>query len=32
MAADPFDITFEGRESITYTPVADAAEIADVSG
>ena len=21
MAADPFDVTFEGRESITYTPV-----------
>ena len=30
-AADPFDITFEGRESITYTPVTGTNEIGDVS-
>ena len=31
MAADPFDVTFEGRESVTYTPVDNDAEIADVT-
>ena len=30
-AADPFDITFEGRESITYTPVTGANSIPVVS-